>query len=449
MEELMSRINNSNNADLKEIAEKLYQELQYEVPTESELDKVVSVALSCISNHVEGNPGFRLLEQAAIKGSAKAQYTIGWFYYAGECVEKDLKKAYDWFKQSAEQGYDDAINNLGECYLHGYGCETDKAKGYELIKKAADRYNTYAFEGMGYCYYFGAGTERDLDKAKYWWQKAAAFGNQLGHEKLIQYFGYDSEKLSIVPYEILKNGFNSTNFDQFICSLGEDVVFESFVRDEKITGVSNVIKHLSSTADRVRENNVVMRASVAEIVNSEHPSPLTEDRKSGDYCIWLETMYGNATVLMEGNDTSIERICICKSDMVKCNPLNTYDTMTRQEIHEFGLDIVCTFLEEEKYKILMCNRKYKAYPQILAMREGTRHMIVVKTEIAPFTGRLDEGLYQFILNYARDYNAEPSFASVGIGSSKAELFNNSIAIRNDGFYVRFEGLEMLRTKQIH
>lgn len=438
-----------NEGELIERAEQYCKQLLRETPSETVMDEMVNIGLSCIENQAGERAGSQLIEQAAIKGNAKAQYNLGCLYYEGQCIRKDLAKAFTWFTRSAEQGYLDAVNNLGECYLNGYGCVPDIAKGFNLIRKAAERNNPEAMEGMGHCFFLGTGTERDLEQAKYWWQKAAAFGNRLSYENLLEHFGYDPETVSILPYHILMNAFNSTDFSQFVELLSEDVVYESRWHQENIIGKEDVVRHLSTTSQAVWDNNAVMRAYLAEIVDSAYKAALPEGVAPGAYCLWMETFVGNAVVVLEGNDKRIRRVRIMRSDTVQHKPVDTYDMMTREEIHLFGLDIVRAFLEKEEYKIRMVNRKYGSCPQILAEKEGVRYAIAVETEVAPFTGRLVEGLRNTMLKYVENQKMEACFASVGIGSSNRDLFHQGLAIRGDGFFVRYEGLEILRAEKIH
>ena len=62
--------------------------------------------------------------KAAKQGHAIAKCNLGSFYFNGDGVEKDLKKAAEWFEQ-AKQGHADAQYNLGVCYEHGGGVPQD------------------------------------------------------------------------------------------------------------------------------------------------------------------------------------------------------------------------------------------------------------------------------------------------------------------------------------
>ena len=54
--------------------------------------------------------------RAAKLGNAEAQFRLGWCYYDGTGVEKDLNEAEYWFRKSAEQGEEQAkaaLNRIG------------------------------------------------------------------------------------------------------------------------------------------------------------------------------------------------------------------------------------------------------------------------------------------------------------------------------------------------
>ena len=79
--------------------------------------------------------------------SGKQETQIGYFYYEGLGVEKDLSKAFAWTKKAAEHGDWDAQCNLAEFYEDGIG------------------------------------TQADLEQAEYWYLRAARQGHELALKK--------------------------------------------------------------------------------------------------------------------------------------------------------------------------------------------------------------------------------------------------------------------------
>jgi len=55
----------------------------------------------------------RLLSEPAMKGDAEAQYALGYMYYYGQGVPRDLYRARSWLEHSANLGYADAKRALG------------------------------------------------------------------------------------------------------------------------------------------------------------------------------------------------------------------------------------------------------------------------------------------------------------------------------------------------
>ena len=74
---------------------------------------------------------------AAEQGEPVAQYCIGIMYENGDGVEKDYKKAKEWYEKSAKQGNVEALVSLAIMYEEGKGVEPDFKKAISWYKKAA------------------------------------------------------------------------------------------------------------------------------------------------------------------------------------------------------------------------------------------------------------------------------------------------------------------------
>ncbi|EGB06459.1 hypothetical protein AURANDRAFT_29265 [Aureococcus anophagefferens] len=129
---------------------------------------------------------------------------------------KSAKKAAKIYRRAVELGNVEAMNNLGRLYETGSGVKLDKKKAERLYRTGADRgdafaqcnlglllddeqkheeafryYALAADQGytdaelnLGFCYRDGEGAEVDLGKARYWFERAAAKGNQSAIESL-------------------------------------------------------------------------------------------------------------------------------------------------------------------------------------------------------------------------------------------------------------------------
>ena len=111
--------------------------------------------------------------ELAKKGNALAQLELGRLYYMGDGVNKDYKKAIEWFRKAAEQGNAKAQWNLGLCYKNGKGVDKNYGKAVAWSRKAAEQGNASAQFYLGYSYCFGSGIRKDSKKAVEWFKKSA------------------------------------------------------------------------------------------------------------------------------------------------------------------------------------------------------------------------------------------------------------------------------------
>jgi len=82
--------------------------------------------------------------------------------------------AYRFYVAAAECGNADAMANVANCYANGIGIDKDLNKAFEYYKQSAEQGNRLGMSNLGgWCYLWGNGVERDVDKAVYWLAKAA------------------------------------------------------------------------------------------------------------------------------------------------------------------------------------------------------------------------------------------------------------------------------------
>src|SRR6185312_7224307 len=93
---------------------------------------------------------------------ASAQYNLGVQYQNGVGVEKNYKKAVEYYKKAVEQGHVESQCNLGICYQYGIGTEKCYEKAVKLYQKAIDQGHVYAQHCLGVCYMNGIGVEKSV-----------------------------------------------------------------------------------------------------------------------------------------------------------------------------------------------------------------------------------------------------------------------------------------------
>ena len=80
-------------------------------------------------------------------------------------VDKDEKKAFDFFQRSSDLGNLDALYNLSLVYKQGIGVPVDQMKSFELLKEAAEKGKLDCLYEVGSSYSQGVGVEKDDKKA--------------------------------------------------------------------------------------------------------------------------------------------------------------------------------------------------------------------------------------------------------------------------------------------
>ena len=86
----------------------------------------------------DGVLDFRETLQAAERGNAQAQFSLGGMYDKGQGVRQDYAEAIRWYRKAAEQGYAKAQYNLGLMYANGHGVHQDFHLSKEWFGKACD-----------------------------------------------------------------------------------------------------------------------------------------------------------------------------------------------------------------------------------------------------------------------------------------------------------------------
>jgi hypothetical protein len=118
--------------------------------------------------------------------------------------------------------------------------------------------------------------------------------------------------------------------------------------------------------------------------------------------------------------------------------VNPNDLLTKQEIHEFGIDIIYKYAQQEGYEIVDGTTDLNQNPQLVIKKSGQLYFVMVKTGPADGTHlTYDKDLGMQVFNSAKTHNAKVLFAGVGLRC----VGYGTALVRNKGFQVDFRGFE--------
>jgi hypothetical protein len=114
------------------------------------------------------------------------------------------------------------------------------------------------------------------------------------------------------------------------------------------------------------------------------------------------------------------------------------DLLSKQEIHEFGIDIIYKYAQQEGFEVIDGTTDLNQNPQLVLKKNGQLYFVMVKTGSADGTHlTYDRDLAMQVFNTAKTHNAKVLFAGVGL-----RCVGYGIAlVRNKGFQVDFRGFE--------
>lgn len=90
------------------------------------------------ADFVDWQQAFDAYTQLAKKGTAKAQFNLGYMYAKGDLMERDFEKAYEWYQKAADNGDPRAHYNLSQMYERGEFVITNSIKAKEHLARAIE-----------------------------------------------------------------------------------------------------------------------------------------------------------------------------------------------------------------------------------------------------------------------------------------------------------------------
>lgn len=136
-----------------------------------------------------------LYRQAALLGYAPAQSFLGYRYFKGEYVAKDIDSALYWIAKAAGNGDARAANNLGYLLSEGSVVAQDYEKALHWLTIAADAGLPTGESLLADLYRRGLGTAPDTAKAVSLYTRAIEGGLQDAEMKLLSMMGRKWESL--------------------------------------------------------------------------------------------------------------------------------------------------------------------------------------------------------------------------------------------------------------
>lgn len=205
------------------------------VMAQKKVAKVTKTSTKVNADSVE----VRNLIDAAKKGDAESQNTLGIYYYSGKKVAKNYDLALRWFSMAAKQKHVKAIANMGLCYQMGRGIPKDsvmavklykesiKAGNTELVKLREDNMekNPSAFDAnlLAEVYFNGCGNtvKRDTNKALKYYKMAAAMNSIEATVKAANIYDQAKMYAEALPYykkaAVAGNGFSEYKYGEYLC----------------------------------------------------------------------------------------------------------------------------------------------------------------------------------------------------------------------------------------
>ena len=188
------------------------------------------------------------IRRSAHKGYAKAEHSLGQFYYNGTGVSQNYKEAMEWFRLAANHGSVEAQMMLAQMYGNGEGSPSDYQEGLKWLRLAADQKNIEALYRLGQLYFHGlGGVNQDYHEAFRWFRLAAEQDSGKAQIKLGEMYsrgeGVSSNpKQAFVWFSLAamkSNNLASIERDKLAKSLSSDQLREANIQVQELSVKQN------------------------------------------------------------------------------------------------------------------------------------------------------------------------------------------------------------------
>ena len=118
------------------------------------------------------------------------------------------------------------------------------------------------------------------------------------------------------------------------------------------------------------------------------------------------------------------------------------DVLEGMELHAFCTNFVAESMQKEGYAIegvILENTP----TQVIANKAGERFFVIVAGGIYPYRGHISFSMKKRFAEFCKAKDVRPMFGSVGIMSHDEERASAGLALKNDGYLIKFDGFEDL------
>lgn len=137
-----------------------------------------------------------LAQKSAEMNCPRGKTMLGYLYDFGYCVSQKHQKAFDLYKDAANENEPAALSNVGNRYLNGFVVKKDTTEALKYIEKSAMQGFPYAQYQLGSLYYNGGKTiQKNISKGIEWLTLASDQGLSIAQYDLsmIYYYGESGE----------------------------------------------------------------------------------------------------------------------------------------------------------------------------------------------------------------------------------------------------------------
>ncbi len=141
--------------------------------------------------------GIKNIEFEANQGNVEALVKLGRIYLEGMGVDKDYKKAHNFFVRASKEGNAQGYAYLAYTYANGLGVEQNDEKVVKYFEKACELEDGYSAFALGFIYKRGLyGVDKSLKIAREYFDKAAQKGISGAKYEQALFMERDIKKLS-------------------------------------------------------------------------------------------------------------------------------------------------------------------------------------------------------------------------------------------------------------